>query len=135
MNILVLEFILIIIFLATLIWTCSWDIVSVLCLGALLSLLTLVSPISASLDSEHIIKEYIRSSFETEVKEADISKILKEHDPKVTLTELETYQIPNSKSKSVTLKFRKGKYIYANGEYSYIVGENNNNVFIEPSKK
>lgn len=95
-------------------------------IGGVFSLTTI-----ETLNSELIIEEYLRSSYDSSIKEEDISSILKSYDKGAKLLDIETYEIPNSKSLYIRLDIRAGKYIYRDLEYKYTVGVDNDKVFIK----
>lgn len=87
--------------------------------------------IPPKLNSDLIIEEYLRNSYESNIKKDDISGILKSYDKNAELLDIETYKIPNSKSLYVKLDIRKGKPIYRDLKYKYTIGINDNKVFIK----
>ena len=113
-----------------------WNIYILSFVWIIFSLLILsTSPENVPLDSEHIIKEYIRSSYDSEIKKEDIIEILNSNEPDVNITEFNIYNIPTTNSKSIKIKFRKGNPIYDEGEYSFVVGERDEKIFVEVNKK
>lgn len=101
------------------------------CFVLVIILVGIYLSISQSLNSELIIEEYLRNSYESNIKKDDISEILKYHDKDTKLIDIETYKIPNSKSLYVKLDIRKGKPIYRDLKYKYTIGINDNKVFIK----
>lgn len=87
--------------------------------------------IPKSLNSELIIEEYLRNSYNSNINKEDISAILKSYDEDTKLLDIETYEIPNSKSLYIKLDIRTGKLLYRDSEYKYTIGINDNKVFIK----